>query len=116
MRKHLILSCIATGIICASAGYVIAYCRGLQHANDMVVRTHCNILILQSVSFLNSSDVVSVINKVKENCETSASIITINKPFSPNDTKKNISEALEQWEKAKRKLEEHIVLYKEQKD
>ena len=94
----------------------MAYCRGLQYANDMVVRTHCDILLLQSVSFLNSSDVTCLIDKIEENCNSMASLIGANKPYSPKDTKKNISETLEKWEKAKRKLEEHISLYKEQKD
>ena len=116
MRKHLILSFIATGIICGSAGYVIAYCRGLQYANDMVVKTHCDILLLQAVPILNSSDVSSVINKVKESCESSASLIAVNKPISPDDIKKNISGALEKWEKAKRKLGEYVSSYKVQKD
>ena len=94
----------------------MAYCKGLQYANDMVVRTHCDILLLQSVSFLNSSDIASLIDKVEENCNCLASLIAVNKPYSPEDTKKNISEALEKWEKAKRKLEEHRSLYKEKKD
>lgn len=116
MRKHLILSFIFSGIIFGSAGYLLAYCRGLQNANDMVVRTHCDILLLQSISFLNSSDVANFIDKVEENCDFSASLIAANKTYSPEETKKNISEALEKWEKAKRKLGEYASSYKEQKD
>ncbi|MHC4086984.1 MAG: hypothetical protein ACYSU3_22220 [Planctomycetota bacterium] len=116
MRKHLILSFIVSGIIFGSVGYVTAYIRGLQYANDMVVRTHCDILLLQSVSFLNSSDVASLIDKVEENCNCSASLIAANKPLSPEETKKNISEALEKWEEAKRKFGEYKSSYKEQKD
>ena len=116
MRKHLILSFIFSGIIFGSAGYLLAYCRGLQNANDMVIRTHCDILLLQSISILNSSNVASFINKVEENCDFSASLIAANKPYSPEDTKNNISEALEKWEKAKRRIGEYKSSYKEQKD
>jgi hypothetical protein len=116
MRKNLILSCITTGIICVSAGFLVGYCRGLQYANDMVVKTHCGILLLQSVSYLKSSDVASLIDKVEENGDYSASLIAANKTYSPEETKKNISEALEKWEKAKRKIGEYKSSYKEQKD
>jgi hypothetical protein len=83
MRKHLILSFIFSGIIFGSAGYLLAYCRGLQYANNRIVNTHCDILLLQSISFLNSSDVASFIDKVEGNCNFSASLIAANKPFSP---------------------------------
>ena len=82
----------------------------------MVVRTHCDILLLQSASVLNSYDVSNLIKKVEDNCDSLASLIAANKACSPEDVKKNISDALEKWEKAKIKLEDHISLYKEQKD
>jgi len=94
----------------------LAYCRGLQKANDMFVRTHCDILLLQSISFVNSSDLASFIDKVEENCDFSASLIAANKTYSPEETKKNISVALEKWEKAKRKIGEYKSSYKERKD
>jgi hypothetical protein len=116
MRKNLILSFIVSGIIFGSIGYLVAYCRGLRYANDMVMRTHCEVLILQSVSYLNSSDVASLIDKVEENGNCLASILAVNETYFPEDIKKNISEALEKWEKAKRKLEEYTYLHKGQKD
>lgn len=122
MKKKVLVFLVVTILlvgISGTLGYVAGYyVQGLQEVNDMNVRTHCHVLLLESLRFarkVDSSGMTGLIDAVELNCEGWASFIRVWQPYSSATTMKEIEEALQAWEKAKGKLEELRTLYVEQK-
>jgi len=110
MKKSFVFTVITIlfSLLSGGLGYVAAYVQGLQRANEMYVRAYCDVLNVESVSMLNVSDINCLINKIKLNCDSWASLIRVNKPYVSTDTKKDITKALEAWKETKVKLQKII--------
>lgn len=101
-------------IISSVSSYLAAYVKVLERD----VNTHCYVLMLESLTLIRLTDsygIQGLIDATEQNCSGWASYIRANEPIASADTKKRISEALKEWEKAKRKLEKLRTLYVEQK-
>ncbi|MHC4722096.1 MAG: hypothetical protein ACYS6I_05230 [Planctomycetota bacterium] len=113
-----ILMCVAGALGFVSGFFVV----GLQFTNDMVLRTHCDILQNESLilgKLSDSTDVIQLAKAVKLNGDFSKSFIincassdvykqnwfTQNRNlYGGPPTKERVTEAIASWKKAEKKL------------
>ena len=106
-------------VISAGVGYLAAYVRGLQQIYDMETMAYCHVLLLGSRRLnynIDCSGVNGLIDAVEQNGD---SLVALVRPWDPpirGDDKKRISKAHEEWEMAKKKLEELRSSYETYKD
>jgi hypothetical protein len=107
-------------VISATLGYLAAYAIGLLKMYESHAMTYCDLLFLESralIRNIDSSGVNGLIDAVEQNGDFWATIAGAWQPRNrTDDDKKKISQALEQWDTAKRKLEELRSSYEAHED
>ena len=103
---------ILTAIISATLGYFAAYTRGLFNMYHSDGMNSCRVLLEQSGTLVHNIDssginVNGLIDAIERNGDRWAAMVRAWQPHSRADDKKTYSIALERWETAKKKLEEH---------
>ena len=110
---------ILTVIISARLGYLAAYLRGLRNMNHSYAMVYCCILLGQSntlIRNIDSSGVNGLIDAIERNGDGWAVTVRAWQPRCRAEDRKTYSMALEQWETAKKKLEELRSSYETYKD
>jgi len=106
-------------VVSAGLGYFSAYAIGFLKMYDLHAMTHCDILFLESRSLIrniDSSGVNGLIDAIEQNGDMWAAIVWGWQPHSRADDKEKISKTLEEWEMAKKKLEELRSSYETYED
>jgi hypothetical protein len=120
-KKKIIILIVFTMAILISAGvgYLVAYVRGIfnmYHSNAMA---YCCVLLVQSntlIRNIDSSGVNGLIDAIERNGDDWAVTVRGWQPHCRAEDRKTYSMALEQWETAKKKLEELRSSYETYKD
>ena len=111
-KKYIVLLVVEILIVIISSGlgYIYAFVEGLEKVNDMQVRTHSDILLLNSLVLtrkLKSPDITTLVDVIEFNNDDLAIFVTYNKPLIKNqETLRQVDKALTAWEQAKKRLQE----------
>jgi len=116
-KKKVVLSLLIglSMVIVGMIGYILGYyVKGMAYATNEVLRTYSSILFLDSLAFdklPKSCSVAELIDTIESNEELCVSVIRGHEPYSEEfsilpATQEKMVQALQQWEKAKKKLHE----------